>query len=135
MVVAIPRFGAPAFRLDSAHGADLSKPPAAAGALNPTVRNDYLKAVHAAMLQRFGVEQTRVFWAGHPLTRNGAALGERELALHLFDEGAKSPLDWAMTVVNSQEPFLLERGVDPRELRGDDAPLRQPWFVDTDACT
>jgi len=88
-------------------------PTAAAGTLHPTVRNDYLKAVHAAMLQRFGVEQTRAFWAGHPLTRNGETLGERELALHLFDEGAKSPLDWAMTVVNAQEPFLLERGVEP----------------------
>jgi hypothetical protein len=60
-----------------------------------------------------GVEQTRAFWAGHTLSREGAILSERELALHIGNESAKSPLDWAMNVVNCVEPFLLERGVDP----------------------
>jgi hypothetical protein len=82
------------------------------GSWDQTVRNDYLKAVHAALLQRIGVEQTRAFWAAHPLARSGRILSERELALHIRDEGAKSPLDWAMSVVNALEPFLLERGID-----------------------
>jgi hypothetical protein len=71
-----------------------------------------LKALHAALLQRMGVEQTRAFWAGHPLTRNAAVLSERELAVHIGNEAAKSPLDWAMSVVNDLEPYLLEREVD-----------------------
>jgi hypothetical protein len=83
-----------------------------AGSWNLTVRNDYPKALHGALLIRVGVEQTRAFWARHPLSRNAKALTASELAEHVGNETAVSPLDWTMGLVNAIEPFLLERGID-----------------------
>src|SRR5687768_8011494 len=46
-------------------------------------RNDYIKALHGALLQKVGIEATRIFWARHPLLRNGVFLTPTELAEHI----------------------------------------------------
>jgi len=77
-----------------------------------TIRNDFVRALHATLLRLFGVDVARAFWAEHPLERGGALLGERELAQHLWDESNRSPLPWLFGLVATLERFLLERGLD-----------------------
>jgi hypothetical protein len=73
--------------------------------------NNYLWAIHGALLLKVGVEATREFWAAHPLELQGRVLGPLELAQHLSDELAFSPLIWSIRSTEAVERFLVERGL------------------------
>jgi hypothetical protein len=76
-------------------------------------RNDYVKSLHSTLLRQLGVDATRTFWSQHPLTVGERALSERELALHVWNETAHSPVAWVLSVIGALEPFLIERGASP----------------------
>jgi hypothetical protein len=88
------------------------EPAVASDPWNLTARNDFPKAVHAALLSTLGVEATKAFWSGRPLSRDGATLTNRELAQHIWRERSTSPLAWTLGLVGGLEDFLLERGTD-----------------------
>jgi len=75
-------------------------------------RNHWIKALHGALLVRLGVAGTRAFWERHPLHLGDRVLTAAELAQHIRQEKASSPLSWTMRLVTDLEPFLLEQGVD-----------------------
>ena len=76
------------------------------------VRNHWVKALHSALLLRLGVAATQAFWERHPQRCAGRVLSSAELARHVCEEKASSPLAWTMRVVSDLEPFLLEHGSD-----------------------
>jgi hypothetical protein len=76
------------------------------------MRNDYAKALHGALMAGLGFDTAREFWRRRPLERGGNPLSERELASHVWDENARSPVAWLVGLVVALEPFLAEHGVD-----------------------
>jgi hypothetical protein len=88
------------------------EPGVASDPWNLTARNDFPKAVHAALLSTLGVEATKAFWSGRPLSQGGSTLTNSELARHIWRERSTSPLAWMVGLVGGLEDFLLERGTD-----------------------
>lgn len=80
----------------------------------PVVRNDLLKSLHITLLQVLPAD-TRAFWKQHSLVMDGRLLGEPALLKHVWEEGAHSPLDFQNRVLESLEPFLLQRGMSVEE--------------------
>jgi hypothetical protein len=76
----------------------------------PLVRNDLLKSLYIGMLQTLPSE-TRSFWKQHPLSLNGTTMGESALLQHIWEDGTESPLEYLSRVLESLEPFLLQRGI------------------------
>jgi hypothetical protein len=74
-------------------------------------RNDFTRAVHTALLIRFGVNETATFWARRPLDLGEGPLGPRALAEHLWQPARQSPVAWNMSVLNDLERFVFARNV------------------------
>lgn len=74
------------------------------------IRNDLLKSIYIGMLETLSLEETRNFWKQHPLTLNEQTLSESALLHHIWAEKALSPLNYLTQVLESLEPFLLEKG-------------------------
>ena len=77
---------------------------------SPLVLNDVLKSLHIALLQMLP-EHAGKFWKGHALDVEGRTLSESAKLRHIWEENARSPLDFLNRVLQSLEPFLLERGI------------------------
>jgi hypothetical protein len=76
----------------------------------PMVDSGLLRAIHYALLARFGNAETYCFWRQHGYETDAGTLDPVAIARLLEDEQRRIPMRWAAQAMNGLEPFLNERG-------------------------
>jgi len=74
------------------------------------VKNDFLKFLYAAMLHEFPVSTVREFW-----DRHGSQNELSDLYSRLWQENAYSSVSFFLNVLESVEPFFIEKGINPHD--------------------
>src|SRR5262245_56961327 len=82
----------------------------------PLVDPGLLRAIHYALLAKFGNTETHRFWRLHAYETEGGTLDPVAIARLLEDDQERIPMRWAAQAMNGLEPFLNERGVSIAEL-------------------
>ncbi len=78
------------------------------------IRNDFLSLIYYGLLREFSFSDAAKFWKNHSLYINDRYLAKRELYEYIGNPRHKAPFEYVFAVLNSLEPFFVERGQDLR---------------------